>query len=343
MMASRSGSLPRYIVQRILLIIPMVWILLTMVFLLMRVAPGDPVSATVGGRLTEAALDERRAALGLDRPLLTQYFEYLGGVLRLDLGQTITDNRPILDIVKENGGATLTLTVAALLIALVIGIPAGLLAGRYRDTTADVGLRMFGILTYAAPVFFTGILVQLLVAEYGGDWPTGGAASPITEFTVQPVTHILLVDAIIMGDWGAVLEVLQYLLLPALTLGLLVCGIFIRLTRVNVLQTLQGDYVEAARARGVKESKVVRSHAFRNALVPVVTIIGLQIALLMAGAVLTEKTFTWPGIGSELIDYIELRDYAAVQGIITVYALVVIFVSLAIDVVNALIDPRVRY
>jgi peptide/nickel transport system permease protein len=342
-MASRSGSLPRYIVQRVLLIIPMVWILLTMVFLLMRVAPGDPVSASVGGRLTEEAMDERRASLGLDRPLLTQYFEYLGGVLRLDLGQTISDNRPIIDIVKENGGATLTLTVAALLIALVVGIPAGLLAGRFRDTTSDVGIRLFGILTYAAPVFFTGILVQLLVGEYGGDWPTSSASSPITEFTVESRTNILLVDAMLMGDWTAVLEVLQYLLLPALTLGLLICGIFIRLTRVNVLQTLQGDYVEAARARGVKESKVVRSHAFRNALVPVVTVIGLQVALLMSGAVLTEKTFNWPGIGSELIDYIELRDYAAVQGIITVFALVVILISLLIDIVNALIDPRVRY
>jgi peptide/nickel transport system permease protein len=342
-MASRSGSLPRYIVQRLLLIIPMVWILLTLVFLLMRVAPGDPIAATVGGQLSEEAQDQRRAALGLDRPMLTQYLEYLGGVVRLDLGQTITDNRPILDIVKENGGATLTLTVAALVIALVIGIPLGLLAGRYRDTLSDVVIRLFGVVTYAAPVFFTGILAQLLVAEYGGDWPTGGASSPITEFTVESRTNILLLDAMLMGEWSAVLEILQYLVLPALTLGLLICGIFIRLTRVNVLQTLQSDYVEAARARGVRESKVVRSHAFRNALVPVVTIIGLQVALLLAGAVLTEKTFTWPGIGSELIEYIELRDYAAVQGIITLFAIVVVLVSLLIDILTALIDPRVRY
>jgi peptide/nickel transport system permease protein len=343
-MASRSsGSLPRYIAQRVLLVIPMVWILLTLVFLLMRVAPGDPVSATLGGQLSQDALEQRRAALGLDKPLLTQYLEYLGGVIQLDFGQTITDNRPIMDIVKENGGATLTLTVAALVIALGIGIPLGLLAGRYRDTTADVGIRLFGIVTYAAPVFFTGILAQLLVARYGGDWPTSGMSSPITEFTVQPQTHILLIDAMLQGQWGSVLEILQYLTLPALTLGLLICGIFVRLTRVNVLQTLQSDYVEAARARGVRESKVVRSHAFRNALVPVVTVIGLQVALLLAGAVLTEKTFTWPGIGSELIEYIEDRDYAAVQGIITLFAIVVVLVSMLIDIINALIDPRVRY
>lgn len=288
-------------------------------------------------------MDERRAALGLDRPLLTQYLEYLGGVLRLDLGQTISDNRPITSIVVENGGATLTLSVAALVLALGVGIPAGLLAGRYRDTAADVVIRIFGILTYATPVFFTGILVQLAVATYGGDWPTGGASSPITEFTVQTRTHILLLDAMLMGDWNAVLDVLQYLVLPAATLALLICGIFIRLTRVNVLQTLQGDYVEAARARGVKESKVVRSHAFRNAMVPVVTVVGLQIALLLSGAVLTEKTFTWPGLGNELIEYILLRDYAAVQGIITVFALVVVVVSLLIDIITALVDPRVRF
>jgi peptide/nickel transport system permease protein len=342
-MASRTGSLPRYILQRVLLIIPMVWILLTLVFVLMRVAPGDPVSASLGGRLSEEAMDVRRAQLGLDRPLLTQYLDYMGGIVQLDLGETISDNRSITDILVENGGATLTLAVAALLISLAIGIPAGLLAGRYRDTAADVVIRIFGILTYATPVFFSGILVQLAVANYGGDWPTSGASSPITEFTVQTRTHILLVDAMLMGDWNAVLDVLQYLLFPALTLALLICGIFIRLTRVNVLQTLQGDYVEAARARGVRESKVVWSHAFRNAMVPVVTVIGLQVALLLAGAVLTENTFNWPGIGSELFDYIELRDYAAVQGIITAYALVVVLVSLLIDIVTALIDPRVRY
>jgi peptide/nickel transport system permease protein len=342
-MASRSGSLPRYIVQRLLLIIPMVWILLTTVFLLMRVAPGDPVSASLGGRLTEEAMDQRREAMGLDRPLITQYLEYLGGVLQGDLGQTISDNREVTDIVVENGGATLTLTVAALVVALGIGIPVGLLAGRYRDSVGDVVFRLTGIVTYATPVFFTGLMVQLFVAEYGGSWPTSGSSSPITEFTVQTRTHILLLDAMLMGDWSAVLDVLQYLLLPAVTLGLFICGIFIRLTRVNVLQTLQADYVEAARARGIRESKVVRSHAFRNAMVPVVTVVGLQVALLLAGAVLTEKTFTWPGIGNELIEYIEKRDYIAVQGIITVFALVVVLISLAIDIITALVDPRVRY
>lgn len=342
-MAARSGSLPRYILQRVLLIIPMMWILLTLVFLLMRVAPGDPVSASVGGRLSEAALDERRAALGLDRPLIVQYLDYLGGVVRLDFGKAITDNQPVIEIVKENGGATLTLTVSALIVALLIGIPLGLIAGRFRDTTRDAVIRVFGIVTYAAPVFYTGLLVQILFLNQVSGWPLVGDSDTMTTYTVPTRTHILLVDAIIAGDSTAVLDVLQHLILPAVTLGLYICGIFIRLTRVNVLQTLQADYVEAARARGVKENKVVRSHAFRNALVPVVTVIGLQVALLMSGAVLTEKTFAWPGLGNELINYIEGRDYAAVQGIITLFAVVVVMISLLIDVINAMIDPRVRY
>jgi peptide/nickel transport system permease protein len=156
-------------------------------------------------------------------------------------------------------------------------------------------------------------------------------------------TNFYTLDALIAGDLVAFWDVLKHLMLPAITLGLLICGIFIRLTRVNLLQTLQSDYVEAARARGIPERKVVRSHAFRNALVPVITIIGLLIALLMSGAVLTEKTFAWPGLGNQLITYIEQRDYAAVQGIVTVFAILVVVISILIDIVNALIDPRVRY
>lgn len=343
-MSAASGSLPKYIATRILLIIPMVWVLLTMVFLLLRVAPGDPVSAAVGGRLDEEALDARRAALGLDRPLIEQYFEYLWGVVQLDFGQTISDNRPIVEIIRDNGGATLTLTVAAFLVALGVGIPLGLVAGRYRDSAADVVIRIFGVVSYAAPVFFTGLLAKMWLADWLG-WPTQDIAEPRTVFEVgtDPITHILLVDAILQGNWEATGDVLLHHVLPAATLGLLICGVFIRLVRVNMLQTLKGDYIEAARARGIPERYVVRRHAFRNAMVPVVTVIGLQVALLLSGAVLTETTFNWPGLGSELIEYLTARDYQAVQGIVTFFAIVVVLVSLTVDIVNAIIDPRVRY
>ncbi len=340
-MSAGSGSLPRYIGQRLLLIIPMIWLLLTLVFVLLRVAPGDPVSAAVGGKLNEAALDERRAALGLDRPLIVQYFDYLGDVATLNFGKTISDNRPILDLIRDNGGATLTLTIGAFAFALAVGIPLGLLAGRHRDSVADIIIRLFGIVTYAAPIFFVGIMLVILVAPLG--WPTYDIASPITKFQVQPVTHILLVDAAISGNTDAVVDILEHHVLPCFTLGLLLCGVFIRLVRVNLLQTLKGDYVEAARARGIKERHVIRRHAFRNALVPVITVIGLQVALTMSGAVLTERTFNWPGLGTQLIDYLTKRDYIAVQGLVTFFAVVVVVVSLLVDIVNAVIDPRVRY
>ena len=340
-MSAGAGSLPRYIGQRVLLVIPMIWVLLTLTFILLRVAPGDPVSAAVGGKLSEAALDERRAALGLDRPLIVQYLEYLGQVATLNFGKTISDNRPIVDIIRDNGGATLTLTLGAFMIALLIGIPLGLLAGRHRDSVRDVVTRIFGVVTYAAPPFFTGLMFVILVAPLG--WPTYDIASPVTKFTVPPVTHILLVDTLVAGNFEAFVDVLKHHLLPCFTLGLLLSGVFIRLVRVNLLMTLKGDYVEAARARGIPERYVIRRHAFRNALVPVVTVIGLQVALTLSGAVLTETTFNWPGLGTQLVKYLTARDYAAVQGIVTFFAIVVVVVSLLVDIVTAIIDPRVRY
>ena len=342
-MSSGSGSLSRYILVRILLIVPMLWVVLTIVFILLRVAPGDPVSAALGGRLSEDALDVRRERLGLDRPMIVQYLEYLGQVARFDFGQTISDNREVLDLIRDNGGATLTLTVGAFVFALLIGIPLGRLAGRYRDSAADIIIRIFGVVSYAAPIFWVGIMMVVLVVNLFPGWPTSNIASPITKFTVEPKTHILLVDAFLSGDGAAISDVLKHHLLPCFTLGLLLSGVIIRLVRVNVIQAMKGDYVEAARARGIPERTVVRRHAFRNALVAVVTVIGLQVAITLSGAVLTERTFNWPGVGNQLVIYIFARDYIAVQGLVTFFAVIVVLVSVVVDVINALIDPRVRY
>lgn len=337
-----SGSLPRYILQRILLVLPMIWVILTLVFVVLRVAPGDPVSAALGGKLNDEALDQRREALGFNEPLIVQYWDYLSSVARLDFGTTFSDNQPVLQVMRDNGGATLSLTVVSFAVALLVGIPLGLVAGRFRDSVPDVLIRIFGILSYAAPIFFVGYLLQAYVAQPLG-LPTSGAATPITVFTVEPKTHILLIDVFLSGDGAAIQDVLEHLVLPATTLGLLICGVFIRLVRVNILQTMQSDYVEAAEARGISSHKVTWRHAFRNALVPVITVIGLQFALLLGGAVLTESTFNWPGLGQKLVEYINNRDYGAVQGIITIFAVAVVLISLLVDIVNALIDPRVRY
>ncbi len=340
---SRAGSLRGYVLVRIALMIPMIWVLLTVVFLMMRVAPGDPISATLGGKLSPEELARRQAALGFDRPMLVQYFDYLWDAVRFKFGTTITDGQTIGSIIVENGGATLTLTVAALIFALIVGLPLGLIAGRYRETVPDAFIRIFAILGYAAPVFFTGLLAQLLFAK-NLDWlPASKMASPLVQAKAVEHTHILIVDLAIESNWSGVWDVCRHLIMPAVTLGLLVTGVFIRLVRVNVGQALGGDYVEAARARGVKERRVVSRHAFRNALVPVVTVMGLQAALLLGGAVLTEQTFSWPGLGSRLLQYLNNRDYIGVQGLISFFALIVVVISLIIDIVNALIDPRVRY
>jgi peptide/nickel transport system permease protein len=342
-MHAQGTSLRTYLLTRLALAIPTVLILLTMVFLLMRVAPGDPISAALGGRVSEEELDRRRAAQGLDRPLIVQYGDYLADAVTLNLGTTLTDQRSVTSIISENGAATLELTIAAFAVALLVGVPIGLLAGRFRDTPVDAAGRMFGIVIYAAPVFFTGFLAQLLFASELGWLPASGRASPITTFELDKTTNFYILDAIVAGDWAALEDLLKHLVMPAITLGLLVSGVLIRLVRVNLLQTMRGDYVESARARGVSERRVLINHAFRNALVPVVTVAGLQFAILLGGAILTEETFNWPGIGSELVRYLNNRDYIAVQGIVTIFALAVVLVSLLIDLVNAFVDPRVRY
>src|SRR6266849_3241280 len=336
-----GGSLARYFMARLALVVPMLLILLTATFLLLRVAPGDPVTATLGDRVSEARADAIRRSLGLNRPLWRQYVDYRGRVVHGDFGRAITTNRPIRSTIAERFPATLELTLAALIVAVIVGVGIGALSARYRDTTLDIGGRIFGILLYAAPIFWLGIMLQLLFAVKLGWFPTGGRIAPFSE--PRSITGLYTVDALLTRNWGSLTSSVRYLTLPALTLGLAIGGIFIRLVRVNMIQTLKADYVEAARARGVPERLVLFRHAFRNALVPVVTIVGLQFALLLSGAVLTETTFTWPGIGLSLFQFLQDRDYIGVQGLVTFYAVFVVVVSLLIDLVSAWVDPRIRY
>jgi len=341
--AAQGSSLKRYALTRLALIVPMIFILLTLVFLLMRVAPGNPVSASLGGHVPPAVIKQISHQLGYDKPLYQQYGDYLWDIARGNFGTTISDRRSVASIIKVNGAATLELTFFAMLVALLVGVTVGLLSGRFRDSPIDAGGRLFGIVVYATPVFFLGLLAQLVFGIWLGWLPTSDQASPITQALMKTHTNIFFIDALIDGDWAAFKDVVEHLILPAVTLGIVYGGVFIRLIRVNVIRTLKEDYIEAARARGISERHVVYTHAFRNALVPVVTVIGLQLALLLGGAVLTETTFNWPGIGHYLYTYLQNRDYAAVQGIIVVFALVVVVVSVVIDFVNAFIDPRVRY
>jgi len=340
-----GGGLGRYLIIRALLIIPTIFILVTVVFFLMR-STGDPITASLGGKLPPAQLHQRIAEAGFDRPLLVQYFEYLGQLLRGDFGTTFSDHQPVTQVLIHYGAATLELAFYALIVAFIVGIPLGMVAGYFRDKGQDATLRIFAILCYATPVFFAGMVLKLVFSIWLGWLPVAGRASTSSELELQTLenkTGIYLIDAFQTGDPAVISDVLTHAILPAITLGLLTAGIFLRLVRTNVIGTLSTDYVDAARSRGVSEFRLVRKHAYRPALIPIITVIGLQIALLLGGAVLTETTFEWKGLGFQLVHYVQARDFVAVQGMVVLLAVIVTLTNFVVDVIAALIDPRVRY
>ena len=292
-----SGGFFRFVLTRFLLIIPTVFILVTVVFFVMR-ATGDPISAALGGRLT------------------------------------------------PDGSATFELALLSLIVALIVGIGLGRVAACRRDHAADAGIRTFAILCYATPVFFLGLVLKLIFAIWLNVLPASGRCSLSSEmqFTrlVSP-TGFYIIDALQLGDMSVLADVLRHAVLPALALGLLTAGVFIRLVRTNVISTYNSGYVEAARSRGVAEKRLLSKHAWRPALIPIITVMGMQIALMLAGAVLTETTFEWKGLGFMLSQYLKARDFVAVQGIVILIAIIVAVVNFIVDVIAALVDPRVRY
>ena len=345
MAKSSGGGLGRYILIRFLLIIPTVFILVSLVFFLMRVV-GNPISASVGGRLSPGQLQERLHAAGYDRPIVVQYVQYLGQLLRGDFGTTLTDHRKISDILLTYGGPTIELVFYALVVALIIGVPLGMLAAYVRDRWPDVLLRIFAILTYATPVFFAGLLLKLVFSIWLGWLPLGDRASTRVQIVLGSIPHptgIFIIDAIRTGNPVIIGDVLQHAVLPGLALGFITGGIFLRLVRTNVIGTLGAEYIDAARSRGVGEFRLVGAHALKPALIPIITVMGLQIAMLLGGSVLTETTFGWRGLGFELQQYLSARDFVAVQGIVALLAVIVAVTNFVVDIIAALIDPRVRY
>lgn len=402
-------------ISRILLTIPMIFILLTTVFLVMRVLPGDPVMLHFEKMENPEAMATMRIRLGLDKPLWAQYFDYVAGLFRGDLGLSMQDYSPVAQQIFSAFPATLELAICSMIIAVLIGIFLGVESSKAYNKPKDQVIRVFGIVTYAIPVFFLGMVFQMIFGV-GLHWlPVGGRISPTMEPTgltiplsIPPggfITHFLsssLAGIVLAGVYVAVAKIrhkklnrkdriislilfvtgwllwaglgwyyissgglhlstglftvdsllegnlykfglsMKYLFLPSLTLGLVLCGIFIRLTRSNMLETSRLDFVTAAKARGLKDSTVTYGYALRNAFLPVLTMMGLQFALLLAGAVLTETTFSWPGLGRYLVDRINFRDYTAIQGAVVVFGILVSIVSLAIDLLYAYLDPRIR-
>ncbi len=319
----------------------MVLILFTLVFIVLRVLPGDPVAALEGRNIPEALLAARRHELGLDKPLYVQYVDYLSNLFRGDFGRSLVGSALIADQLILKLPATLELAIASMVVAVLVGIIMGATAAYRRNSLIDHGFKLYGMVIFSIPVFFLGLLFQLFFGLVLGLFPIGLRQSPLVE--VQSVTGFIIIDSIITGNSAAAVDALHHLLLPSLTLGLYLSGIFVRISRVHMIETLRQDYVVAARARGLTERIVLYRYGLRNALIPVITLIGLQFAALLAGAVLTETTFSWPGIGSFLFQGILSRDYNAIQGAIVIYAGLVAVTSLAVDVVYAVVDPRIRY
>lgn len=333
----------KHIGIRAALILPTVFILVSLVFFLMR-ATGDPITASVGDRLPKDELQKRIADAGYDRPLLVQYWEYLVNIAQGNFGITVSTNEPVLSEIAKYAPATIELTLYAFIIALILGITLGRVAAFHLNKWQDLLLRVFSIFTYATPIFFTGLLLKLIFAINLQILPLSGRLDPLLELELSSsrYTGIYLIDAIIAGRMDLALGVLQHAFLPALALGFLITGVFLRVVRANIASTLTKPYILAARSRGVPERRLLRVHAYKPALATIVTVVGLQLAALLGGAVLTETTFEWRGIGFLLVDFIKARDFAAVQGVVALIAILVALINFLVDVILALVDPRIR-
>ena len=337
-----------YIVTRILLTIPMIMILLTIVFIVMRVLPGNPVLLRFEKNADPALIASYTHALGLDKPIYMQYFDYLWGLLHGDLGLSMAGEfEPVGPEIMSRFPATLELTVYAFIVAVIVGVLLGALGAR-KPGVPDKSVKVFGILIYAFPVFFLGMIFQLIFGIWLHILPVSGRLDPGAIPTYLSIdghslqTGIYTIDSLLSGNLPEFVDAVRHLILPATALGLVISGIFIRMTRANMMETMRADFVTAARARGLKERTVVYSYALRNALLPIVTIMGLQFSLLLSGAILTETEFSILGVASYLVDRINFRDYTAVQGTVVFIALLISSVSLIVDILYAYLDPRVR-
>ena len=340
---SRSKALQYYIFARLLLAPLMLWTIITLVFLLLRATPGDPADAILGGRAPESAKAELRQQLGLTDPLWVQYFRYLGNLLHFDFGTSLSSRgEPVWNVIQKYFPATVELAVFSMAIAFIVGVTIGILSASRPGTVIDAGGRLFGIISYSLPIFWVGMILQLIFSVQLHWFPLGGRFPPNLA-APQTITGLYTIDSLLVGNFSQFFTALYHLALPSFTLGILLSGIFERIVRVNLKQTLKADYVEAARARGIPEGRILIAHALKNALIPVITVLGLTLASLLGGAVLTEVTFSWPGLGNQLYEAISLRDYPTVQGVMVFFAMIVVFASIAIDIINAYIDPRIRY
>ena len=340
-MSRNLNKLLNYSLLKITLIPLMLWIISTLVFILLRVAPGDPVDALLGSGANEISREILRNKLGLNESLINQYFSYINDILHLNLGLSLSTEEPVLNIILKSLPASLELGLFSILSAILIGFPLGFIGLIKRGKKVDYIVRIIGIATYAIPPFWGAMLAQLIFSVYLNISPIGGRF-PIFEQLPQ-VTGFLVLDSIISRNITALKDCLYHLALPSITLGFLLSGIFSRSLRVNLEKTLKSDYVNAAICRGISRKKIFLNHALPNALLPIVTISGLTMASLAGGTLLFEVTFSWPGIALRLYEAISQRDYTLVQGIVIFTSMLIVSMNLFVDIIIAYLDPRIEY
>jgi dipeptide transport system permease protein len=332
----------RFIVTRVSLVIPTFIGITMLAFFLIRLVPGDPIETMAGERGVDPVRHEAlRKELGLDQPLLIQYGIYIGRVLQGDLGKSIVTRESVISEFTALFPATIELALCAIFIALAIGLPAGIIAAVKRNSLFDHGVMGLSLTGYSMPIFWWGLLLILLFSVQLGITPVSGRIA--VQYYVEPVTGFLTVDSLLAGDFDAFKSALSHLVLPAIVLGTVPLAVIARMTRSAMLEVLGEDYIRTARAKGMAPLRVVALHALRNALVPVITVIGLQVGVLFTGAILTETIFSWPGVGKWLIEAISRRDYPILQGGTLLIGVVVMSVNLLVDLLYGLINPRIRH
>src|SRR6187551_3235133 len=331
----------RFILTRLSLVIPTFIGLTLLVFVLIRLIPGDPIETMAGERGIDPALHAKlREAYGLDQPVLVQYGLYLSRLLHGDLGRSIVTHESVTSEFAALFPATIELAVCAIIFALCLGLPAGIIAAVRRNSIFDHGVMGLSLTGYSMPIFWWGLLLILLFSVQLGWTPVSGRIA--VQFYIEPKTGFLLIDTLLAGDGRAFKSALSHLVLPAIVLGTVPLAVIARMTRSAMLEVLGEDYIRTARAKGLSPIRVVAVHALRNALIPVVTVIGLQVGVLFTGAILTETIFSWPGVGKWLIEGINRRDYPVLQGGTLLIGAVVMTVNLLVDLTYGLINPRIR-
>jgi dipeptide transport system permease protein len=332
----------RFFFTRLSLIIPTFFGMTLLAFFLIRMVPGDPIETLAGERGID---DVRHAALlkeyGLDRPVMVQYGIYIGRVLQGDLGKSIITQTPVLSEFAALFPATIELALCAILFALIIGIPAGIIAAVKRNSILDHGVMGVSLTGYSMPIFWWGLLLILLFSVQLDLTPVSGRIA--VQYFIEPVTGFLLIDTLLSGETGAFGSAVSHLILPTVVLGTNPLAVIARMTRSAMLEVLGEDYIRTARAKGLSNLRVVAVHALRNALIPVITVIGLQVGVLFTGAILTETIFSWPGVGKWLIEAISRRDYPVLQGGMLLLGAVVMAVNLLVDLTYGIINPRIRH